>query len=138
MNYNELVQTQEYWTTKIQLDLFSKVEEYMKENNLSRSDFAKEIGVSKGYVTQILNGDFDHRVSKLVELSLAIGYFPHVEFKKVKEDLSGKTATLENIFKQLELTNHNEIVYSHKMPQDAGLFERVKSLYDNGNKTQIA
>ena len=80
MTHEELLSTPEYWTTKIQIDLFSKVEQYIKENNLTKTEFAKKLGVSKGYITQVLNGDFDHRISKLAELAIAIGYYPDFEF----------------------------------------------------------
>jgi len=36
-------------------------------------------------VSQLLNGDYDHKLSKLVELSLAFDMVPSVEFKPVEE-----------------------------------------------------
>jgi transcriptional regulator with XRE-family HTH domain len=83
--YRELLQTDTYWITKIQNDLFNAVEDYLRENNLTRAQFAAQLGVSKGYVTQILGGEFNHRLSKLVELSLAIGKAPVLEFKDIEE-----------------------------------------------------
>ena len=87
MKRTELLQSPEYWTTKIQLELFSQMEDYMKENNLNRTQLAKELGVTKGYISQVLNGDFDHRVSKMVELSLAIGVIPQIYFEAVEQYL---------------------------------------------------
>lgn len=77
---DELLETSEYWTTRIQLDLYSHLQEYMKANGLNRTQLAQKLGVTKGYITQVLNGDFDHRLSKLVELSLAVGLIPQLEF----------------------------------------------------------
>ena len=77
---DELIETSEYWTTRIQLDLYSHLQEYMKVNGLNRTQLAQKLGVTKGYVTQVLSGDFDHRLSKLVELSLAVGLIPKMEF----------------------------------------------------------
>lgn len=74
-----------YWTTKIQIDLFNQIQEYLKKHKLSRTEFAKEINVSKGYVTQLLNGDYDNRISKWVELSLAIGKIPFIEYRDFEE-----------------------------------------------------
>ena len=76
----ELQSTPEYWTTRIQLDLYTHLQNYMTENGLNRTQLAQKLGVTKGYVTQVLNGDFDHRLSKLVELSLAVGLIPKMEF----------------------------------------------------------
>ncbi len=85
MKREELIQSEEYWLAKLQIDLFNKVEAYMKANNLTRTQFAKKLGVSKGYVSQILNGEADHRLSKFVELALAIGLCPNVSFEKIDD-----------------------------------------------------
>ena len=38
-----------------------------------KSQLAEYLGVSKGYVSQLLNGDYDHCMSKFFELALAFG-----------------------------------------------------------------
>jgi transcriptional regulator with XRE-family HTH domain len=98
MTHEELLTTPEYWTTKIQIDLYRKVNQYLKDNHITRTELAKRLGVSKGYISQILNGDYDHRISKLVELSLAIGYIPHLVFEErnpsdvpIKSDIKPRT-----------------------------------------------
>lgn len=77
---DELLEPPEYWTTRIQLDLYSHLQDYMKVNGLNKMQLAQKLGVTKGYVTQVLSGDFDHRLSKLVELSLDVGLIPKMEF----------------------------------------------------------
>lgn len=57
----------------------------MVNNNLNRTQLAEKFGVSKGYISQILNGDADHRISKLVEISLGIGLVPKLEFENLDE-----------------------------------------------------
>src|SRR5690606_38474604 len=39
--------------------------------------------VSKSYLSQVLNGNFDHKLSKLIELSLAIDKIPMIKFEDV-------------------------------------------------------
>lgn len=89
----ELIHSKAYWMVKIQNDLYGKVEEYMQKNNLNRTEMAKQLGVTKGYLSQVLNGDFNHKLSKLVELSLAIGVAPLIEFPDlqhyIEDDFSG-------------------------------------------------
>jgi transcriptional regulator with XRE-family HTH domain len=46
---------------------------------------AEYLGCTKGYVTQLLNGDFDHKLSKFVELALAINKIPEITFSDVDE-----------------------------------------------------
>ncbi len=85
MTREELIQSKEYWIAKLQIDLFNEVEAYMKKNGLNRTQFAEKLGVSKGYISQVLNGDADHRMSKFVEFALSIGLVPSVTFEKIEE-----------------------------------------------------
>lgn len=84
MTREELLRSPEYWTTKLQLELYARIEEYMVENKINRTELAKRLGVSKGYVTQILNGDYDHRLSKLVEISLKINCIPIIVYEPIE------------------------------------------------------
>lgn len=83
--FNKLIQSKTYHLTKLQNKLYGEVAEYLKKNNLSKKDFAKELDVTKGYVSQVLNGGFDHKLSKMFELSLAINKIPHIEFIDIEE-----------------------------------------------------
>ena len=87
MNRKELLSSKEYWIAKIQIDLYNQVTNYLESNNINRSELAKRLGVTRGYVSQVLNGESDHRISKLVELSLAIGVVPDIKFKNMAEYL---------------------------------------------------
>lgn len=104
--YKELLTTPEYWTTRIQLGLYNMLENYMESNNLSRVDLANRLGVTKGYVSQVLNGDFDHRLSKLVELSMAIGMVPQISYVPMDKVFAPET--------QAELTF--DIINNNKTP----------------------
>lgn len=92
MTREELINSREYWIAKIQLDLFNQLKNYMNANNLSQSQLAEKLGVTKGYISQILNGDFDHRISKLVELALAIGYVPVITYEKPEKFVDSEPA----------------------------------------------
>lgn len=85
MKRADLLRNKGYWTSKIQIDLFNQLSEYMKKNSLNRTQLAKELGVTKGYVSQILNGDFNHRLSTLVELSLAMGKAPELKLTDLSQ-----------------------------------------------------
>lgn len=84
MTREELLRSSEYWTTKMQLELYARIEAYMSENKINRTELAKRLGVSKGYVTQILNGDYDHRLSKLVEISLKVNCIPIIVYEPIE------------------------------------------------------
>ncbi len=79
----ELLKSKEFWLARFQSILYEQVEKYLIENNISKTEFASKLGVSKGYVSQILNGDFDHKISKFIELSLIIDKAPMLRLEEI-------------------------------------------------------
>lgn len=51
---------------------------------------AKKMGVSNAYISQVLNGNFNFTLRKLIELGLAIGKVPRIEFVDKAEFKSSK------------------------------------------------
>lgn len=132
MKRDELINSKEYWLTKIQLDLFNEVENYMLKNNLKRKDLAQKFGVSKGYISQILNGDADHRITKLIEISLGIGLAPVVTFKSLQE--VSRTDVISSILKlnsQVQSHNHLALVKSLQAKDKEALEEIYNELSSN-------
>ena len=85
MKRAELLKSEGYWIAKLQTDLYRELISFMERTHKNSSQLAEYLGCSKGYISQLLNGNFDHKMSKLVELSLAIGKAPILEYK----DISG-------------------------------------------------
>jgi transcriptional regulator with XRE-family HTH domain len=81
----ELMKTEEFWFETIQNDLYRKVSEYIKKEDINQTQFAEKLGVSKGYISQILNGNFNATLKKLIELSLAVDKAPVFDFKDLDE-----------------------------------------------------
>lgn len=81
----ELVNKPDYWLETIQNELFRQVTAYLKDNTLTQNQFAEQLGVSKGYVSQIMKGEFNYTLKKLIELSLAVGKAPVIVFKPLAE-----------------------------------------------------
>lgn len=137
MKREELLNSKEYWLTKIQIDLFNEVEKYMEKHELNRTQLAEKLGVSKGYVSQILNGDADHRISKLVELSLAVGVVPNLLFENLesyikKDSLDDAMDTYDEIEKSIKTLRLNGYLVSTQSvyPNAPGFFESGISLND--------
>jgi len=85
MTRKELLSDPAYWTYQIQADLFKIIQDYLEENHVSQTEFGKTLGVTKGYISQVLNGNFDHKVSKLVSLAMGTGKVPCITFKDLKQ-----------------------------------------------------
>ena len=89
----ELLRSKEYWTSDIQLKLFAEIERFMSENGMNRTQLADYLGCTKGYVSQLLSGDYDNKLSKFVELSLSIGKLPILEFEDVESYILSESVT---------------------------------------------
>lgn len=85
MTREELLKSPAYWTAGLQMELYRQIADFMKTHHMNKTQLAEYLGCSKGYVTQLLSGDFDHKLSKFVELSLAVGKIPEVSFTDVEQ-----------------------------------------------------
>jgi len=128
MNRQELLQTNGYWVAKIQIELYNQLSDYMKKHHLNRSQLAAKLGVTKGYVSQILNGDFNHRLSTLVELSLAMGKAPVIQFSDLdKID--------ENLSQELFYSHEHEPIHVHCKYQ--GKESKAELIFENGKFIEV-
>lgn len=82
---NEAYKHVEYWLEKIQNELYHEISIYMEKEGINQTQLAERLGVSKGYISQVLSGNFNHSVKKLIELTLAIGKMPHLTFESVEQ-----------------------------------------------------
>lgn len=113
MKREELLKSKEYWLSKIQINLYNEIEKYLKVENITKTQFAEKLGVSKSYVTQVLNGDFDHKISKLVELTLAIEKIPILNLEELKTVLELDKI---NQLNRLENKGSLEFDFNHSFP----------------------
>jgi transcriptional regulator with XRE-family HTH domain len=84
---DQVFNTSEYWMEIIQKDLSLQVKKYMAVKELDQSQLAKELGVSKSLIAQVLKGKFNYSLSKLIDFALAIGVVPHLQFKPLQDNL---------------------------------------------------
>jgi len=84
----DLIKTPEYWLEEIQNELFRQLHDFMKKTGKSQSDIAKELKVSESYISQILNGNFNYTLKKLITLSLYMGKVPDLNFSRPESFLS--------------------------------------------------
>jgi transcriptional regulator with XRE-family HTH domain len=86
----ELVNKPEYWLETIQNEIFRQVTAYLKDNNMTQNQLAEQLGVTKGYVSQIMKGEFNYTLKKLIELSLAVGKAPVINFMPLANIISAE------------------------------------------------
>ena len=97
--WEELRSTKEFWMERIQNDIFRFVKSYMDERRINQSELAQDLGVSKGYVSQILNGNFNFSIKKLIELSLKLKTVPDIDFKPLQQFLHEERERISKIEK---------------------------------------
>ena len=91
MKREELIKNKGYHIARIQNELFRQLHEFMEQSGMTGTQLARHLGVSKGYVSQVLNGNFDFKLSKLVELSLAMGMIPEISFIPIEKNNKTRT-----------------------------------------------
>ncbi len=68
-NLEKVQNTFDYRLENILLDVGENIALFMKEQNLNRSQMAQRLGVSRAYVTKILNGNPNLTIKTLLRLS---------------------------------------------------------------------
>lgn len=81
----EILTSPEYWFDQAQNDIFRNVVEYMENEGINQSQLAERLGVSKGYVSQIMKGEFNYTLKKLIDLSIAVGKVPIIEYRRIDD-----------------------------------------------------
>jgi transcriptional regulator with XRE-family HTH domain len=81
----ELLRSPEYWFEEAQNELYRQVVEYKERKEINQTQLAEELGVTKGYVSQILKGEFNYTLKKLIEISMAIGQVPKIEYSSLEK-----------------------------------------------------
>jgi len=78
----------DYLLSKYQAELYRQLREYMDHHGLTQKEIAEHLGVSSSYVNQILKGNFNFTLKKLIELSLMMGKVPTLEFVNIDDYLA--------------------------------------------------
>lgn len=97
MKREELLSNKGYWLAKLQMELYDELRNYMKSNGLNQTQLAQKLGVSKGYISQIINGEFNHRLSTLVDLSLSMGKAPKLSFTDLDQLTENKSVGKQRV-----------------------------------------
>ncbi|MEI9919003.1 MAG: helix-turn-helix transcriptional regulator [Bacteroidota bacterium] len=80
----EILKSPEYWFEEAQNELYRQLTAYMQREKITQTELAEKLGVTKGYVSQILNGNFNYTLKKLIELSLSIDLAPTINYHPVE------------------------------------------------------
>ncbi len=62
-----------YWVASLILDFTEGLHKIMEANGISRSEFARRLGVSPAYITKVLRGNVNFTLDSMVRLVRAAG-----------------------------------------------------------------
>ena len=62
-----------YWVEKIKLDFAIELDRCRRDLNMTASEFAKELGVSRAYMLKLFRGDVNLTIKSMVKLARAAG-----------------------------------------------------------------
>lgn len=80
MTREELLKTTEYHLAGLQMSVCTMLEREKDVKNLTNLQLAKHLNISVTRVKQILAGDYDGKVSCLIDIALKLGYTPEFKF----------------------------------------------------------
>ncbi|MEQ8425499.1 MAG: helix-turn-helix transcriptional regulator [Cyclobacteriaceae bacterium] len=110
----ELLRSPEYWFEHAQNDLYGQVVEFMEREGVNQTQLAERLGVTKGYISQLLNGEFNHTLKKLIDISLSIGVVPKIEYQSISnvvdEDNRVQFIRTDDIFSSLDSKGSPSII----------------------------
>ena len=106
----DLLKSSEYWTEIIQNKIYNDLAEYIQSNDIPNKHFAESLGISKGRVSQILNGmNLNFRIDTLVKLCLAIDKIPDFHLVDVNEFISKDSINRASIIFKRTDTFHKRL-----------------------------
>jgi len=70
----------------------------MSKNKITQSEIASRLGVSSSYVSQVLNGNFNFTLKKLIEIGLMMNKVPSIEFLDPVEFWANQSRSWINSF----------------------------------------
>lgn len=80
----------DFMTETVIVDFTEKIVGKMKKTGLSRADFAQRLGVSKPFVTKLLNGNPNLTVKSMVSIAHALGCELNIKLSFKRTGTKGK------------------------------------------------
>lgn len=106
---DELLRSSDYWTEIIQNKIYDSLIGFIKEKNISNKQMMELLGLSKGRVSQILNGgNLNYRLGTIIKLCLAIEKIPDFHLININDFIIKDRIHVNSmIFQKTETTNHS-------------------------------
>lgn len=108
MKLKEAIKDPAFWLEDIQNEIYGEMSDYKEISQKSQNEIAEDMNVSKGYISQVLKGNFNYTLKKLIELSLAIGKVPILKFITPDSYVSNRI-NIERYFENINNVEKNTL-----------------------------
>lgn len=85
-----LVRGEGYWMETIQQAIHEALLAYMEKHDLNQTELGKKLGFTRGYVSQLMNGNFNLSQKKIIQLLLKMDMVPDLRIRTVDEYLASE------------------------------------------------
>jgi transcriptional regulator with XRE-family HTH domain len=126
MKREKLIRSKDYIISQIQLRLLNLIGAYKSKNKLKDYQLAEELGVSKGYVSQLLNATYDHKISKVVDLALSCNTVPLMFFVPIDQYL--QVDKEDKFYEIIPFPRQQLVTFQNNVESEAKIGERESIL----------
>ncbi len=103
INRAQLLKNEKFWTETIQNKIYHDLASYIEKEKISQKELAKRLGVSKGRISQILNGtNLNFRIDTLVKICMAIEKIPNFKLEDIDSfiETDAKSNYISSVYNQ--------------------------------------
>jgi transcriptional regulator with XRE-family HTH domain len=87
MPREKILSSPAYWFEKAQNELFRQFHYYMEKEKINQTQLGERLGITKGRVSQILQGQSNFSMKTLMELVLSIGIIPKINYIPIEDEV---------------------------------------------------
>jgi len=88
-----LIRGEGYWMETIQQAIHEALLAYMEKHGLNQTELAGKLGFTRGYVSQLMNGNFNLSQRKIIQLLLKLDMVPDLRIRSVDDYLASTKAS---------------------------------------------
>lgn len=116
MKREELLRNKDYIVTQLQLSLLNLIGSYKEKHQLKDYQLAEQLGVTKGYISQVLNASFDHKISKVADLAIACNAMPLLHFIDLNEFIANDAQ--DKVYEAFPVQRQKNIVFEQEITDE--------------------
>jgi transcriptional regulator with XRE-family HTH domain len=87
-----LIRGEGYWMETIQQAIHEALLAYMEKHGLNQTELAGKLGFTRGYVSQLMNGNFNLSQRKIIQLLLKLDMVPDLRIRSMDSYLASLKA----------------------------------------------